>query len=342
MTLGCIGRERAKCLFARVSVKELLMSLSHDSIVHAVALCLWMTCTAHAAHDGAQSAAVVRDSERLRLDFGALADPASDAEFAEDPWRAEFIMWLWLMGVDGDIGARGLVKNVSADFVDVLEATDSIIGVAGRLNIGRGRWTGFIDGMYTKIGVEDVTITGADIRPDANINVGPGPFDPDFDLNLGLLPTEIDVTMEITIIDFGLSYEIAQWSMGENFDTLRKLTLDAYAGARFTHGEVTIDPANFSDVTNQSDWIDPIIGAKALVPFTDKLDIQIWGDVGGFGAASDLTWSATAVIGYRFKLFDLPSVVFAGYRGLGYDYTGDSLEWDLVLHGPLFGLGVAF
>jgi len=59
------------------------------------------------------------------------------------------------------------------------------------------------------------------------------------------------------------------------------------------------------------------------------------GFIGGFGAASKLTWDVFAGVGYQFN----PRFgVVAGYRALGVDYSNKGYVYDVVQHGPLVGL----
>jgi len=143
----------------------------------------------------------------FKLNFGALQDDSSESPFPADDWRVSFNSWIWLVGIDGDIGVRDLTVDVSADFVDVLDAADSIFAFSGRLEIGKGRWGGFIDGMYEKIGIDDVS----------------GPF--------GF--ADVDITFEMSLVDFGVMYRVGEWTPdGEAAGNSRDATVDLYGGAR--------------------------------------------------------------------------------------------------------------
>lgn len=63
------------------------------------------------------------------------------------------------------------------------------------------------------------------------------------------------------------------------------------------------------------------------------------GDIGGFGAASDLTWQAMAGFGWRFSE---NGGAFLGYRAIGTDYEDGGFTYDMVVHGPLLGLEFVF
>jgi len=254
----------------------------------------------------------------------ADAATAPDAELSLDgrqEWRAEFYAWIWAMGLDGDIGVRGLNASVSASFVDVVEASDSILAFSGRLEIGYGRFGGFVDGMYADLGVEDAS--------------GPG----------GL--ANIDIEFRQTLVDFGLMYRVLDRTpTGRGEANRRNLTLDLYAGGRYSGLELELMPAMLPTRSGSKSWVDPIVGAKVVVPFAERWRLELNGDIGGFGAASDFTWSTTAVVGFDFRMFDLPASVLAGYRAIGWDYSDGSganrFTWDLIQHGLILGLSIQF
>jgi hypothetical protein len=238
-----------------------------------------------------------------------------------DRWRTELNTWVWVLGIEGDIGARGVKVDASASFGDILEASDSIFAFSGRLELGCGRIGGFVDGLYSKLGVEDVQ----------------GPE------GVG----KVDIEFEQTVLDFGLMYRVVDCEPhGDAAGGRRDTTIDLYAGGRYNDLELTLSPSGSGDRSASRDWLDPIIGAKAVVPFAERWHIAVNGDVGGFGAASDFTWSATAVVGYDFALFNLPASVTAGYRAIGWDYQDgsgrDGFTWDVVQHGFILGLGLKF
>ena len=250
-----------------------------------------------------------------------LADSAPPVSGSSNDWRFEFNSWLWMVGFNGDISARDRTTDVSASFSDVLDASDSIFAISGRLEVGYGRFAGFVDGLYSDLGADDQT----------------GP--------LGL--SDIEITLEQTIIDFGVMYRVCEWKRsGAGADNPRDMTLDLYAGARFNSMEITIDPANLPARSATQDWFDPIVGMKFGIPLSARWHFKVNGDVGGFGVESDFTWSTTAVFGFDFSLFGLPASVLAGYRAIGWDYStgsgADEFAYDMIQHGPILGLSIRF
>ncbi len=258
----------------------------------------------------------------LAMLMALLATGRSHAEEAAAPsndgWRGELTSWIWLMGMEGEVGARGEVNTVDATFFDVLDASDTVLGFAGRLEIGHGKWAGFVDGVYTLIKIDDIT----------------GP--------LGI--ADVDLSTDMGVIDFGLMYRLIEIQAPQAQQ--RPVTLDAFVGARAVILAFEIDPASLPSFDRDESWIDPIFGVKATVPLIGPINLMASGDIGGFGVSSDMTWSALGVLGVDFTLFDLPSTFYAGYRAVAMDYTEGSgssrLTWDVVLHGPIFGLSMRF
>lgn len=256
-------------------------------------------------------------------DSAALADSATLAEsatLAPSPWRADFLARIWLMGVHGDVGARGRSADIDSSFLDVVDESDSLFAVSGRLELGYRRITAFVDAFYADIGVDDAS--------------GPAGA------------TDIDVDLEQTIVDFGLMYRLLEREpTGNGAGNPRPVSFDAYAGGRYSGVELTLDPADADSRSRDKSWVDPIVGGKLVVPVSQRWRLELNGDVGGFGAASDFTWSATGVLAYDFHIGKLPASVSAGYRAVGWDYTDDDeneFKYDVIAHGLVFGFALHF
>jgi hypothetical protein len=64
------------------------------------------------------------------------------------------------------------------------------------------------------------------------------------------------------------------------------------------------------------------------------------GNVGGFGVDNvNFTGSVLGAVGYRTRLFGVPSTVEAGYKALNIDVdSGGAVAADVTLNGPFVGL----
>lgn len=86
-------------------------------------------------------------------------------------------------------------------------------------------------------------------------------------------------------------------------------------------------------------WIDPVVGLRTRTYLTDWLFIPIRGDIGGFGANSELTWQAFGGVGFQISRW---AAFVVGYRTLGYNYNQANFEYNVNTHGPLVGFEFKF
>ncbi len=89
------------------------------------------------------------------------------------------------------------------------------------------------------------------------------------------------------------------------------------------------------DVVLSRDWVDPFVGVRAAVGLTDRLHALVYGDIGGFGVGSDLTWQAFCGVSWTLN----ERVSFeAGYRHLDIDYDHDNFLFDAAMSGGAVGV----
>ena len=86
-------------------------------------------------------------------------------------------------------------------------------------------------------------------------------------------------------------------------------------------------------------WIDPIIGLRGQINLTRWLFLAAQGDVGGFGAGSQLTWNTQATVGVNFT-----RNIFAelGYRYMYVDYNKNNFLYQMNSFGLFSSIGVKF
>jgi hypothetical protein len=120
----------------------------------------------------------------------------------------------------------------------------------------------------------------------------------------------------------------------------KMIKIDALAGFRYWHlgQSVKFNPSatglNFSGSQN---WVDPLVGGRILGNLSPKVEIAIGGDVGGWGAGSQLDYQVFGLLGYRIK----PAVALqAGYRYLFVNYRNGTRIFEPAMSGPLFGVTI--
>ncbi|AHD03104.1 outer membrane protein [Leisingera methylohalidivorans] len=92
-------------------------------------------------------------------------------------------------------------------------------------------------------------------------------------------------------------------------------------------------------------WTDPIAGLRWERRLSPRFSLSLEGDIGGFGAGSDRSWSAMG--GLIYHRWERASI-YVMYRGLGVDYqdgtrgTDGFFRHDAETHGLLAGVGFRF
>jgi hypothetical protein len=164
----------------------------------------------------------------------------------------------------------------------------------------------------------------------------------------GALPvpaSSAEVEMQQLILELGAAYRLLQTRLwGSNPGTERSGALDCevLGGGRYwrMEGELKlIGPGGSATMDGDEDWIDPFVGGRAKLGLTDRLDLSLRGDVGGFGVGSDFTWNAAAAVVYRFSR---SASLMGGYRVLDVDYSSGAFGMDMRLHGPFLAFTWSF
>jgi hypothetical protein len=210
--------------------------------------------------------------------------------------------YLWLTGVHGTIGARGLDTSVHASAADLL--SHFRFGLMGLVEPSYNRLVLPVDVMWVRLGddsalpVNEVGATSANVKA-----------------------SEFILTPKV----------------GYRVINREKLKIDALTGFRYWHfGEnLQFSPSklglNFSDSQN---WIDPLVGGRIQVALSPKIAVNLAGDVGGWGVGSQLDYQVVALLGYKIK----PNLALqAGYRYLDVNYRNGGSVVDLALSGALLG-----
>ena len=118
-----------------------------------------------------------------------------------------------------------------------------------------------------------------------------------------------------------------------------RLKIDALAGFRYWHfGESASFTNNNLNFTGSQNWVDPLVGGRITGILTPKVELTIGGDVGGWGAGSQIDYQIFGALGYRIK----PALVLqAGYRYLYFDYRKSSGFFvDNTTDGAFFGVTI--
>lgn len=247
---------------------------------------------------------------------GMLPNPAQAQEvgFTVAPY-------LWITSVSANMAIGGASTQVNKSFVDLIRESETAFAFSGYGAVHYGNWSFFLEGLYSRL--------------TADTNVGP-------------LPAE---SRSITsVLDFGGSYRLGLFGVPRSGGWA--MSLEPYVGGRYVNLSARIQSgfsgpaggARAIDVTKSFSGVDPIFGARLVTEIDDRWRVTLASDVGG-GAATNLTWSASGLLGYRFEMGGVVQTFWVGYKALGIDLnTGGSLPLRInqVLHGPIIGSSFRF
>ncbi len=243
--------------------------------------------------------------KKLALALFSLAVLVPQQAFSQEEGDWTFSLaplYLWAISIDGDLGVRE--KNVSAS-IDFGDVWDNLHGVLTfRFDtFYRNRFGLIVDYNYLDLGKEKETDK--------------------FNIEAGLTSQ---------ILNLAGAYRLKGGTH----------TWDALAGIRYTVLESDITLNNLGvELSGDQDWVDPIFGGRYIYTINDRWALRLYGDIGGFGASSDLTWQALGMV--DFQPWKNVAVV-AGYRAIYADYeTGsgaDRFSYDATTQGPLIGIDI--
>jgi hypothetical protein len=226
-----------------------------------------------------------------------------------DGWEFVVAPYAWLAGINGDVTVKGVKSSVDADFGDILDNLD--VGALGYFEIRKDKWGGYADIMYLKVSS---------------------------DAKVGQVDYKIEASM--TLAGAGVLYRVYEGFAGAEGNPVGT---DIFVGGRYVKLDVDLDFVGVTKISGGKDWTDPVIGVKYSQDLSKKFLVTTTADIGGFGIASDFTWSASILGGYR---LGRTANLWFGYRYLDIDYdTGSGAKkfaFDTAIHGPILGASFHF
>ena len=235
---------------------------------------------------------------------------AASGPSEDNRWDYHLAPYAWLAGQKGDVATLSNLPPAEIDidfWDDILGNINGALFLVGEAR--KGRFGAFLDLAY--VDIEDETATQ------------------------GPLFSSVSSSTKSWIVSAAGSYRLA-----ENADAW----LDLVAGIRYWSVDSTLTLRDGllpeSKYTGNDDWVDPIIGLKALTAIgSSRWRVSGGLLIGGFGAGSDLMWDASVNLGYQWtKTF----TTTLGYRYLDVDYENDGFLYDVSQHGPVLGFSWRF
>ena len=217
-------------------------------------------------------------------------------------WQAQITPYVWMSGLSGDVSATQAppVFSVDKSFSEILENLNGAFFVTGLARKGNFVIVG--DFNYVSTSETDPTPIG--------------PVDADIEQISGTLLAGTPLIDQPGAV------------------------LYALGGARVWHVDATLTassiPARESDTWA---FVDPVVALRGRLALTDAVSLTGYGDIGGFGVGSDVTWQAVAAVNYALSQ---RLSISAGYRHLSVDYEDGGQLLDVDLSGPVLGATIKF
>lgn len=225
---------------------------------------------------------------------------------SDSPWRFRITPYAWLPSTSGSVGAGPLSAEANTDSSSIISKLQ--IGAMLDIEVDYERWSLENDLVFARLASST------------------NKTQPDFG--------ELKSTAYQVFWTSYLGYRV--------LDT-KHFTMDLQGGFRLislgVEAELTPGLAPGLSRSWSRTWVDPVVGLRTRTVITDWLFIPIRGDIGGFGANSELTWQALAGVGFQISRW---FGVVVGYRALGYQYDQANFRYDVNTHGPIIGLNFTF
>ena len=265
----------------------------------------------------------VRTLAAVSLCFAAMLASAASSAQANDEWKFQAAVYVYLPSIDGTTTFSGSGGGSDAG-VDASKFLENLnFAFMGSFEADKGPWGAFADVIYIDIGDSE--------SPARNFSIG------------GTLPVGVNAS-----VHYGLNGWL--WTLAGSRSLVSTPTheLNLVGGARLLDIDQTIDwtlGGNVGSValpdragsrtTGVSNW-DAIVGLKGRAMFGEGQHwfVPYYVDIGT--GASSLTWQAMAGIAYRFGWGDMT----LAYRHLFYDQADDELLQDFAFSG--FAIGATF
>ena len=114
------------------------------------------------------------------------------------------------------------------------------------------------------------------------------------------------------------------------------VVIDLMAGARLNGNKQKVEyHGTVLDLSGSvsKTWVDPILATRMNAPLDGKFGVSLYGDVGGFGIGSDLTWQGIATVNYRISR-KISAGIGWRYFKINYD-DSDGFLYNVAASGPI-------
>ena len=121
------------------------------------------------------------------------------------------------------------------------------------------------------------------------------------------------------------------------------VVVDLLAGGRLNVNKQALDYHGIlvdQSASVSKTWIDPVVATRINAPLGGKLGLSLYGDIGGFGIGSKLTWQGIATANYQ---VNRKMTAGLGWRYFKINYhDSDGFRYDVAQSGPIIVLRTQF
>jgi hypothetical protein len=269
---------------------------------------------------------------------------AFQAQPAADTWQFTVVPYFWAPSLNGASTIGGRTADVDLTFLDMVEHSQipkDLFGLMGYFEARKGPWSLFSDLAYFRISDSRSLFRERSLAPGIS----------------GQIAASAEGTVKMFIGEGAAAYEFARFGSPAVYSAF-----DVYAGLRGWWQEASASLAisarlNIHDLeisggraiarSGDVSWVDPLVGLRWRYQFAPDKQFVVRGDVGGFGVGSDMSWQAVALFDWEFcRTQNVAWKAVIGYRALSVDYAQGSgrtlYEYDMLQHGPVFGISATF
>lgn len=275
-----------------------------------------------AAGSAAAGGAVERSAPATR-DEG---EPDFLRHIREDRWQFTVAPYIWLSTVQGRTSIGDLSANLDVGYdklFDLLGQGD-LFAAMGYFQVQKGPLGAFVD------------FTGSTVRTEEKFrDVGRNP---------------IKIRSDTLTLYFALYWQLLDLGPPQGPG---HVTANLDAGFRWNQVYSKLStyldrPDRGVSRDTQQNWIDPVVGTSFNVGLTDRVSAYFRGDIGGFGAGSQLAWELVGVFDiYLGMLGSARTDLLLGYKVYDFDFetsskNARSVQLQQTLSGPIVGIAWKF
>jgi hypothetical protein len=198
---------------------------------------------------------------------------------ASDGWDVRVAPYYWFTAMSGKIIVGGEEADFDASYEDISELSN--FGLAGRLELWRGKWGGFFDGVY------------ADLEDEYLVEQ---------------LEVRVAPRFRMYFMEFGVSYALGGFAASPLRDPVAagkpQISYEIYGGLRYNNVKLerTYKPGVKPKESGDEGFTDPIVGGRISLNHGTRFVMAVRGDVGGFGLGSRFAWNL--LVSFNFRVYE--------------------------------------